>query len=241
MRRISLVLIVSVLILSVLTGCMTTKENEKGSITVTATGVVSASPDTASFSITAESLSDTTEDARNTTAKMVNDAVLILKDEFGITDDEITTDYMNISPYYEWIDSKRTLTGQKAAQSLTITIRSSLDKAGLVYDRLSVLDGISISSITYSKSDRGEDERKARETAASLARAKAEDYLCGLGLSVGRVISISEGGSGYSGYSLSNSKVMAAEASVYDSYSATTYYSGDLTVSSTVTVVFEIE
>ncbi len=239
MRRSSLIVVILICVLFVFTGCVTTEKSESGTIAVSATSVISVSPDTASFSITAEALSPTTEEARNKTAKMIQDALLILKDEFEITDDEITTDYMNISPYYEWIDSKRTLTGQRATQSLTITLRASLDKAGRVYDRLAILDGISISSITYSKSEREEDESRARSIASSLALKKAQDYASGLNLTVGKVLSLTEGSSApqYS-YGYANSKLLVADS--LEGSAPTTYYATDLTISSTVTVIFEL-
>ncbi len=240
-RRIS-ILAAALIALVFLTGCATTEKNEDVSyITVTASSTVSVKADTASFTITAEALESTTEEARNASSAMVEEAVKILKDEFGITEEEITTDYMNISPYYQWLDSGRTLMGQKATQTLTIRLRNDIDKAGRVYDRLSVLDGISISSISYSKSDTSLEEAAAREWAMKNAAQKAEDYARGASLTVGKVISISEGSSDYS-YSYANSKVMMLEAaaSAEDSYSSTTYYAGSLSVSATVTAVFEL-
>ena len=239
-RRIS-ILAAALIALVFLAGCATTEKTEDVSyITVTASSTVAVKADTASFTITAEALESTTEGARNASSAMVEEAVKILKDEFGITEEEITTDYMNISPYYQWLDSGRTLMGQKATQTLTIRLRNDIDKAGRVYDRLSVLDGISISSISYSKSDTSLEEAAAREMAMKNATQKAEDYARGASLTVGKVISISEGSSDYS-YSYANSKVMMLDsAATGESYSSTTYYAGSLSVSATVTAVFEL-
>ena len=239
-RKITVVASVLIALL-LLAGCATTQESEKSTITVTATSTVAVKADTASFTITSEAVESTTEEARGESSRMIDEAVKIIKDEFGITDDEITTDYMNISPYYQWLDSGRTLMGQKATQTLTIKLRNGIDKAGKVYDRLSVLDGISISSISYSKSDTSAEEAYARECAMKNALQKAGDYAKGASLTVGKVLSIAEGSDGYS-YSYSNSKVMMMEtaAAAEDSYTATTYYAGDLSVSATVTAVFEL-
>ncbi len=242
MRKGLLITVAIVLAVFTLTGCVTTKESEKSYITVTASSTVSVIPDTASFTITAEAMENTTEDARNTSSLMIASAVEILKDEFGITDDEITTNYMNISPYYEWLDGGRTLMGQKATQSLSIILKNGLDKAGKVYDRLSVLDGISISSISYSKLDTSEEESRAREEATKNALKKAEDYASGLSLEVGKLVNLAEGNVSYSYSSYASNKLMMAEsAAAVSDYSSTTYYAGDLSVSATVTAVFEIE
>ncbi len=239
MKKLTCSILLVLVLLTAFTSCSTLK-NEKSYITVTATSSVSVTPDAASFTITAESLEPTTEEARNASSKMISEAISILKDEYGITDDEIVTNYMNINPYYEWVDGSRTLSGQRATQSLNITIKNGLEKAGKVYDRLSVLDGISISSISYSKLDTTEDVKKAREGAAVNALEKASDYAKGVNMTVGKVVSLAEGSVSYSSYDYSNSKMMFAEAAAADSYSSTTYYAGDLSVSATVTAVFEL-
>ncbi len=241
MKKALLTVLAITLVVFTLTGCMTTDNSEKSYITVTASSTVTVVPDTASFTITAEAMADTTEEARNTSSLMIASAVEILKDEFGITDDEIKTNYMNINPYYEWLDGGRTLMGQKATQSLTITLKNGLDKVGKVYDRLSVLDGISISSITYSKLDTSDEEAQAREEATENAFRKAQDYVKGVSLTVGKLVNLSEGNVSYSYSSYSSNKLMMAESMAAADYSSTTYYAGDLSVSATVTAVFEIE
>lgn len=239
MRKVSVIAVVLSVLLA-LTGCMTTEKSEVSTVTVTASSSVAVVPDSASFTITAETVASSTEEARNTSALMIQSAVDILKDEFGITDDEITTNYMNINPSYEWIDGVRTLTGQRASQSLTIVLKNGLDKVGKVYDRLSILDGISISSITYSKLDTSSEISTARIEAGKEALKKAENYAEGVNMKVGKVLSLSEGTVSYSYYGASNSKMMLAEASS-DSYYSTSYYAGDLSVSATVTAVFTLE
>lgn len=239
MKKVSILLTAVVFLLS-LTGCMTSQKSEVSTITVTASSTVRVIPDTASFTITAESVASTTEEARNTSQLMIQSSLDILKDEFDISDDEITTNYMNINPSYEWIDGVRTLVGQKASQSLTIVLKNGLDKVGRVYDRLSILDGISISSITYSKLDTSSEISLARIEAGKEALKKAQSYAEGVNMKVGDVLSLSEGSTAYSYYGSSNSKMVLAEAAS-DGYYSTTYYAGDLSVSATVTAVFTLE
>ncbi len=239
MRKLSLFMLVVLIVLSLM-GCATVDKEETSTVAVTGTSSVSVIPDSASFTITAESTAETTEEARNTSSLMIQSAVNILKDEFELSGDEISTDYMNINPSYEWIDGKRTLAGQRASQSLTIVLKNGLERVGKVYDRLSILDGISISSISYSKLDTSLEEAEARKMAAGAALKKASDYADGVNMKVGKVLSLSEGSVSYSYYAPANSKVMLTEASS-DSYYSTTYYQGDLSVSATVTAVFTLE
>ncbi len=231
----------AVMVLTLISGvsCMTTEKRENATVTVSAEAAVIVIPDTASFSITAEALGKTTEEARSSSSLMIADAVSILRDEFGITDDALTTSYMNISPSYEWRDSSRVLAGQRAVQTLSVTLSGSLENAGRVYDRLSVLDGISISQISYSKRDTSREEAEARRLAAGKAEKTAGEYAQGLGLRLGRLISLSEGGN-YS-YGASNAaRAVLSEAAPADSYTATSYYMSDMAVSAGVTAVFEL-
>ena len=242
MRKTFIVLSVLSVLLLALTGCqsMTGENKIVPTVSVSASATVSVVPDSASFSFTAESMEATTEEARNASSLMTAKAVDILKDEFGLSEDSFTTDFMQISPYYEWVDGQRTLVGQKATQKLSIVLSGeNLSKVGKVYDRLSVLDGISISSVSYSKLDTTEEVRSVREKAAEEALKKAEAYAKGVGKKVGEVISISDGsGVSYTTVTYNSPKLMMAEASM--DYASTTIYQSDVTLSDSVTVVFTL-
>ena len=242
MRKTILTLTVLIITLLALTSCQALQSENKivPTVSVSASATISVIPDSASFSITAESTEPTTEEARNASSLMTEKAVEILKDEFGITEESFTTDFMQISPYYEWVDGQRTLVGQKATQKLSIVLSGeNLSKVGKVYDRLSVLDGISISSVSYSKLDTTEEVRSVREKAAEEALKKAEAYAKGVGKKVGEVISISDGsGVSYTTVTYNSPKLMMAEASM--DYVSTTIYQGDVTLSDSVTVVFTL-
>ena len=242
MRKTILTLTVLIVTLLALTSCQALQSENKivPTVSVSASATISVIPDSASFSITAESTEPTTEEARNASSLMTEKAVEILKDEFGITEESFTTDFMQISPYYEWVDGQRTLVGQKATQKLSIVLSGdNLSKVGKVYDRLSVLDGISISSVSYSKLDTTEEVRNVREKAAEESLKKAEAYAKGVGKRVGEVISISDGsGVSYTTVAYNSPKLMMAEASM--DYASTTIYQSDVTLSDSVNVVFTI-
>ena len=242
MRKTILTLTVLIVTLLALTSCQALQSENKivPTVSVSASATISVIPDSASFSITAESTEPTTEEARNASSLMTEKAVEILKDEFGITEESFTTDFMQINPYYEWVDGQRTLVGQKATQKLSIVLSGeNLSKVGKVYDRLSVLDGISISSVSYSKLDTTEEVRSVREKAAEESLKKAEAYAKGVGKKVGEVISISDGsGVSYTTVTYNSPKLMMAEASM--DYASTTIYQSDVTLSDSVTVVFTL-
>lgn len=242
MKKAAIVLF-SLMLVFILAGCQSlTGDSVIPTVSVSASASVSVTPDSATFSITSEATEDTTEEARNATSLMIERAVNILKEEFGITDDSLKTDFMQVNPYYEWLDGGRTLIGQKATQKLTIVLTGeNLSKVGKVYDRLGILDGIAISSISYSKLDTSNETAQAREMAAKAAFEKAEAYAKGLGKRIGTVISVSDGSSvSFSPtVSYNSPKLMMVEAAAAD-YSSTTIYQSDITISDKVTVVFTL-
>ncbi|MCI7606448.1 MAG: SIMPL domain-containing protein [Spirochaetales bacterium] len=242
MRKTILILISLFIVMFAFTSCQALNTENKivPTVSVSASATVTLVPDSASFSITSEATEPTTEGARNASSMMVEKAVNILKDEFGITEESFTTDFMQISPYYEWVDGTRTLVGQKATQKLSIVLSGdNLSKVGKVYDRLSILDGISISSVSYSKLDTTEEEALVREMAAQEALSKAEAYAKGLGKRVGEVITVSDGSKiSYTTATYNSPKLMVAEASA--DYYSTTIYQGDVSLSDSVTVVFTL-
>nr|MCR5732314.1 SIMPL domain-containing protein [Sphaerochaetaceae bacterium] len=204
---------------------------------VTASATVMIEADTASFTISSESLGKSSEEARRESTRLINTAIDILVSEFGVDKKELVTNHMTSSPYYEWVDGKRELVGQMARGSVQVTI-SDLDSVGHMYDRLSSVDGLSVSSVYFSKKDTSADVSEARRLAVIEARKKAEDYASGLGLEVVKVISITDGAVlnnvRYNGVLLEE-KAMMATGAVSDS---SEYYRGDLSVSDTVSVVF---
>lgn len=232
-----------VVALVLLTSCGTLSQNTiVSTVSVSAEATITAKPDQASFTLSADAIRDTTEEARQASSEMVAKAVQMMKEEFGIEDKDIHTNYMNISPYYEWREGGRVLVGQEVNQSLRITLTDKLDDAGRVYDRLSALDGISVSSVSYSKKDISEEKTKARIQAVENAKSKAEAYASGMGMKVGTCLSLSDG-------TVSNETVRyktnmvyaeAAMATMDAGYVSTTYYANDISVSDSVSAVFEL-
>lgn len=231
MKRIALILIAALVLMS----CSTLKENNR-TVTVSGEGVVRAKADVASFTLYASSVKDRAEDARSTVSVMINSALDTLKSGFGVKDEDITTSYISINPYYEWTDGKRELKGQSASESVEVKLYD-LDKAGLVFERLASLDGLSVSSITLDKSDKSDEIRLSRENAVKNAEEKARTYANALGYDIESVISISDGtGATINSPRYDNAMLFEAKASS----SSTEYYADAITVKDSVAVTFSL-
>lgn len=232
---------VSVILLSslLLVSCQSySAESDVATVSVTSSASVMIEADTASFTISAESVRKSSEEARKDSSRLINRAVDILVSEFGVDKNNLTTSQMTNSPYYDWESGRRELVGQIARQSVEVTI-SSLDRVGLMYDRLSAVDGLSVSSINFFKKDTAKDMSEARKLAVREARKKAEDYAEGLGLQVVGVVSITDGS--VSNVARFNSGAMLEAKATGISYDSSEYYRGDLSVTDTVSIVFSLK
>ena len=105
-------------------------------VSVTGSASVSMLPDMLSFTVTASRTAETTEEARSTVSMMINSAVEILQNEYAVDDDDIVTAYVSVSPEYSWKDGESILLGQRAVQSVDVTLHD-IDAAGKVFQSLS--------------------------------------------------------------------------------------------------------
>ena len=207
-------------------------------ISVSGSAEVSMKPDTASFSITASFTRGTTSEASAEASAMIGDAIAILTGSFGITEEDLETSFISASPEYRWVDDERVLVGQKATQTLEVSVHD-LDSIGGIYDQLMSLSGITLSDVTLDKEDKSEAYREARMKAVLDARAKADAFAEAAGISVGNVLSISDGSS-YTAPLYRSANLMLASADSAEGSSAS-FYSGDISVSASVDIIYAIE
>ena len=210
---------------------------ESGRISVTGSAEVAARPDTATFTVTATALAETSDEARQTASSMINEASAILENDFGIDGDAINTSYISAYPEYRWEDGEQILLGQRANESVTVTVRC-IEDLGEIYTKLMGINGIEISDVSLDKTDKSAELEKARTAAVMDARTKAETYARAAGVSVGDVISITDSSSSSVYYPRAN--VMYAMAADEGASASTEYRISDITVSSSVSMVFEL-
>ena len=209
------------------------------SISVSGTAEISMQPDTASFSVTSSFTEPTTEEARTKTTEMINETVSILTTEFGVTTEDIETSYISAYPEYQWKDDERILIGQRVSQSIEVKLHD-IDAIGDVYTRLMSIDGISLSDVTLDKEDKSEEYRQARMDAVRDAYSKAEAFAQAAGVEVGSILSITDGTSyGTPLYRSANLMLASADAA-YAEASPTVFYSGEITVSASVSIIYSI-
>lgn len=242
MKRISLVLITVLLIVS-LSGCETTSLIEKSrTISVQGVGKVTVEPDIASFSITVSELAETTREAQLETNRKIGDLLAMIR-EVGVEDKDLATTALEFYPEYRWKENEQILVGQRVRQTIHVTVRGIGGGTNLLpelIDGLGSVTHISMSSISFSKEDTSIEYAESRKLAMEKAMQKASEYAQAAGMTLGDPLSVSDySASDYQGSSR-NTMVKAAAAPMMESMAVADVPTGELAISSTVSVVFEL-
>ena len=201
-------------------------------ITVTGEGVVDGIPDIASLSLGVTTLGDTAAGAMAANTKALR-AVMARLMAAGIADRDMQTTNLSIAPNWSGYDSgqRQRIDGYTATNQLTVRIRA-LDGLGTVLDA-AIQDGANtLNGLSFGLSEPRPAMDAARKAAVADARARATLLVEAAGATLGRIVSITEGG----GYSQPQPMFrQAAEAS-----GAVPVAAGEVATSASVTSVFEI-
>ena len=200
---------------------------------------IEVQPDMATFSLSVTERADTTKEAQESVNIKISKVIDILMSEYIIDRNDIKTTYMNISPEYSWQDGKQNLIGQKANQSVEITVRD-ISTLSSVFDSITQVSGISISNISLDSTQRASYLSQARKEAVENARERANDYATSQGLRAGDVINITEKSFDSTSVRIGHA-VMAKAMMLDESVNASTeYYFSSIKVSSEIDGVFEL-
>ncbi|NWH09519.1 MAG: SIMPL domain-containing protein [Alphaproteobacteria bacterium] len=204
-------------------------------ISVTGTGEVKAKPDMAILTGGVVTEAETASAALAKNNEVMNALIAGLK-EAGIKDEDIQTANFAVSPKYTAYDSSNTapprIIGYSVTNEVSITVRD-IARLGDLLDRLVKLGANNVNGVSFTLADPKPVLNKAREEAVRDAKAKADLLAATAGVSVTRVLSITEGGGGMPQPML---RMMAADAQA-----STPIAAGQETMSATVTVMFEIQ
>lgn len=208
-------------------------------VELNATATVYAKADVANFSISVSELSDTTVESQQKVNQKIGLLLEILLTN-NVKDKNIKTTNLNIYPEYSYKDGQQILRGQRVTQSLYVSVDNLDDNSKVlskIIDEISQISNISVNSISFTKEDPSEQYSQSRALAIENAYKKATEYAKAANLEVGSAIRISENvGSSYS----PTLRVEAVKALSADSFSAS-IPTGELEISTTVTVVYELK
>jgi uncharacterized protein YggE len=158
------------------------------SITVLGTGTVTTTPDRARFSFGVQNQRKTAAGASSATAARIQRVTKALL-AAGVDASDLRTEGIWISPYYD----SGGFAGFSASNSVSANIRD-VEGSGKVLDAATNAGATYVYGPTLFRSDRQSIARAALRAAVADARAKAEGIAAASGSTVGRVLSVVEGG-----------------------------------------------
>lgn len=202
---------------------------------VIATGEVSRVPDIARIGAGVVTTAPTATDALGQNARQMNAVTAALK-RAGIAERDIQTSAINLYPDYRHDErgGNPQLIGYRASNEVNVRFRD-IANTGKILDALVAVGANQINGPTLAidKPEAALDE--ARTLALAAARARAEIYARAMGKKVGRILSVSEGGGGFTPYA--RGSVMKAEAGD----AATQINPGEQMLAVTLSVSFELD
>jgi uncharacterized protein YggE len=170
------------------------------------------------------------------TASTKTNAVLALLKGFGVEEKNIQTARVAVTPIYDYSKQIQPppILGYTSSNDFVVVFKGKLmDRVGEFMDRAVVAGATNFGALQFENSRQRELEREALARAAADARARAQQLARELGASLGQVISISESAGARPGPVMMRSMVESATAAPVEA--------GELTITVSVDVVFELK
>ncbi len=242
----NILLLTLILLASTLTACdrnlvsqVLTPPLSGRTIHVSGNGSVSGEPDIATLSLGVSVERDSVAEAREEAASAMTALIASLMAN-GIAEKDIITQNFSIYPQYDYSEGERKLRGYRVNNTVQTKVRE-LDTLSDVIDDAAEAGGDSIvlNSIQFMIEDTTPLQEQACAIAVKNAEAKALTIAEASGVTLGKPVTITEN----SYYESPPIPYAVAETALADDaeYTSTPIVSGELTVTVSVTVVYEIE
>ncbi len=161
-------------------------------ITALGHGEVKVKPDIALVTVSVVTQSKDQAEAVSQNATRTTAALDALR-AAGIAEKDIQTQSYTVEPQYDYRASPAVLTGYQVTNSVQATVRD-LTKVGLVIDKTIGAGASQISGVSFDLADRGKAQAQALAIAVVTARLKAAVMAQAAGVELGRLLTMTEGG-----------------------------------------------
>lgn len=156
----------------------------------------------------------------------------------GLEEDGISTNYIYISPRYDYSRDTEEMVGYTVNSSLTI-VTGNIENIGAYIDAAFAAGANTFDAISFFVSDDSQARQKALELAVQDAQQKAGVIAAAAGSELGKIISIEEGNNNnYSYYNNASGFVM--EAMDAASAGGTTIRAAQIEVSASVEICYDV-
>ena len=208
---------------------------ERPALNLSAYGEVRTAPDMATISFGVVTEATTAAEAMSLNATRMNQVMAALR-RAGIAERDVQTSGLNLSAQYDYVQNEPPrLRGYQANNRVTVII-NDLDRVGTTADAVVAAGVNQIDGISFGLKDPTSAENQARQIAVRNLQAKAALYAQALGVELGGIRSLSEGG----GYSPQPPQPMYARAEMAMDAGSTPVAAGQLTVRIDITGVYDL-
>jgi len=208
---------------------------ERPALNLSAYGEVRTAPDMATISFGVVTEASTAAEAMSQNATRMNQVMAALR-RAGIAERDVQTSGLNLSAQYDYVQNEPPrLRGYQASNRVTVII-NDLDRVGTTADAVVAAGVNQIDGISFGLKDPTSAENQARQIAVRNLQAKAALYAQALGVELGGIRSLSEGG----GYSPQPPQPMYARAEMAMDAGSTPVAAGQLTVRIDITGVYDL-
>ncbi len=202
-------------------------------IIVSGKGIVKTKADLSYVTVAIEQTEKTASQAQNRAAQIMKNVLAALK-KSGIPKDKIQTTSFRLNPKYKYEKGQRNLIGYTATNQVRVTL-NDLSKVGKIIDTAIAAGANNVSNVIFTVKDDAPHKRAALKKAFNNAKEKAKTIASAAGLTLKKIMRISESGaqviSPYLGV-----RAMKAESGMK---SETPIVPGKVEVRGSLTVVYE--
>lgn len=167
------------------------------SIAVNGRGEVTTAPDTAFVNAGVTTNAATAREALTANTKSMADLIATLK-AAGIDPKDIQTSGFSVNPQYVYPDKDADgntppprITGYQVQNGVNVEVRKLAD-LGTILDKIVTVGANTINNVSFSVDDTSRLLQEARKAAFADAKSKAQTYADAAGISLGKILSISE-------------------------------------------------
>jgi uncharacterized protein YggE len=208
---------------------------DRPALNLSAWGEVRTAPDMATISFGVVTEATTAAEAMRLNATRMTQVMAALR-RAGIAERDVQTSGLNLSAQYDYVQNEPPrLRGYQATNRVTVII-NDLNAVGTTADAVVAAGVNQIDGISFGLKDPTAAENRARQIAVRNLQAKAALYADALGVGLGGIRSLSEGG----GYTPRPPVMMQRAEMAMDSGGSTPVAAGELTVRIDITGVYDL-
>ena len=231
------------LMLFAMTSCNLKVQEDRDSVAVLGIGTVLSQPDMVLMNVSFSHTAPTTKQAKTAVEQTMQQILKILKDE-NVEDKFLKTISLNYDVEYEYRNGRRIKLGQRAQQTIVVTINdmvNSPERFSSVLDRITTIDKVEVQNIQFDIENKTELFKQSRELAYQKAFDKAQQYAELSGRKIGKVLTISEVVSRDVAQTRAFQNNLAFKEEAFFSADQSAVPTGEQGVSSEINIVFLLE